>query len=240
MEKIISKIFWTICLSMSLCLQLVKGQDSIVISLRPANLDAWYYEDITFNKEEIYFLKYWDGLSKRVLIRLNRYKEFHQFLLSSFSSKEIARLDEVYRTNLATKEANCEALYEVKFSIYENGEREIYVITIFEKSCEVEGTDIPELNRILLFWKDFFREHGCSKAYNIHSVVSGESYESICKKYQMDELVVIIYNSFYEDVFRALNQRDLDLKAIWEHKQALHPKDKLLIPCLPEKVSKYE
>lgn len=173
-----------------------------------------------------YFKVYADVFSVR--IKLNRYKKMLKFLQESLTEKAIQQTP--------TSEEEPKHLFplEVIFDFY-------YGKT--KKSYSFDYTNKTKKNivwKVVDFWKRFLREHGCKNSYQIHTIKKNETLHSIAKKYGLDAFTLTYYNNMRFDILRELNNRLMVVGRTNQGEEKLVIGEKLVIPCLPKKISKYE
>lgn len=220
----------------------VRGQDSISIYLIPGDVaeDEWYHESITFNENDIYFEKFSMPAVRRSRIKLNRYKIFFNFLKTNITHKKIISLSKFFKKKEKEIMHQCEWDFEVCFDFHYKKHKHFYYEIRLYKGCDITYPNYVSLFRIVEFWEQFFKEHGCEKRYFVHTVKKGETLSSVAKHYEVSEEILIQYISLGFDEFEKINDRDIDIWEVYDGKTNLQPNDKLLIPCIPQKVSKYE
>ena len=98
----------------------------------------------------------------------------------------------------------------------------------------------PFLDTITDFFHNFFVEHKCQNFYQIHETTKGETFENIAKLYGVNTFTLLMYYEVYFEEFEKINRKDIDIGGIYDGEQDLKEGDKILVPCYPQKVSKYE
>ncbi|EAY25761.1 LysM peptidoglycan-binding domain-containing protein [Microscilla marina] len=206
------------------------SQDSLSIFLKHPNdqLDL-LVEGIQVSGSSVtYFKVFGDDFDIR--LKLERYTKTVKFLQELVTERAVRQ---IYLSGNGANQSHASTL-EVIFVFYYGKAQKDYSFYMSSK---------PKKNivwRVITFWKRFLVEHGCKDSYQVHRVRKNETISSIARNYSLDPELLALFNDIYFDILRQLNNKLMDVLSIYEGKKKLLTNDKLLIPCLPKKVSKYE
>lgn len=174
---------------------------------------------------------------------INRYKEFKSFFEEHTKKSYLKRLKkgkEQVKKGLQDKVDELKyPLYEYNIFCYKKGREYTYNVSVYSQGIKYfeEYTLIHKLER---FRADFYREHMCDKFFNVYTVKEGESLKSIAKKYNIDDIILAITNHEESPNCYSLNKRKFDIIEIADGEETLQEGDRIYVPCIPKKISKYE
>lgn len=170
----------------------------------------------------------------------NRYKAFHKYLVKTITPKLIASISR-YQKKHKKSYYDCERKFDLGIYIYKGKESTYYKLKIFN-NCNVSLQSEQLFKPFLDFVDNFMQEHGCEETYTTHTVKKGETLASIAEAYGTDEVVIWLYCGLFQEVYNRINKRkaDSDVDIDIDKKDALAPGLKLIMPCYPVKISKFE